>query len=152
MNVSNRESGFTLIELLTVVGIIGVLSSLGITSFYVYRSDAAYAVSERLVSDGRQSIEATLNAVDETHPTISNYVQSTQGPITDATAAKVLVGVNVPRKAKIEVSFDPDCDNSGCVMASVQANHCQADEHIKWIRYGDGVDIRLEHLAGGGCS
>jgi prepilin-type N-terminal cleavage/methylation domain-containing protein len=152
MNTINGERGFTLIELLTVIAIIGIVAALGMTSFYVYRSDAAYAVSERLVQDGVRSIEATLNNVDQTFSPISNYTQTVQGTITDPSAAKVLVGLMVPKKSKIEFSYDPTCDNAACVLASFEARHCMSHEHIRWIRYGDGVDVRLEHLAGGGCT
>jgi prepilin-type N-terminal cleavage/methylation domain-containing protein len=151
MNKINAERGFTLIELLTVVAIISIVAALGMTSFYVYRSDAAYAVSEQLLQDGIRSVEASLNNVDQSFTPIAGYVQSSQGTITDPSAARVLVGLMIPKKSKIEFSFDPTCDNSSCVLASIQANHCMSREHTRWIRYGDGVDVRLEHLAGGGC-
>jgi prepilin-type N-terminal cleavage/methylation domain-containing protein len=146
------EQGFTLIELLTVIGIIGVVSALGLTSFYVYKSDAAYAVSARLVQDGVQAVEASLSLPDQILPEVASYSQSSQGPISDPSAATVLSGIMVPRKMKLQFSFDPACLSGACVAASLQANHCQAVDFPRWVRYGDGVDIRLEHIVGSGCS
>ena len=148
----HSEQGFTLIELLTVIGILGVVEALGLTSFYVYKSDAAYAVSARLIQDSVQAVEASMSLPDQVFPSVAAYSQATQGVIADPSAATVLTGVMVPRKMKLQFSFDPTCLSSACVAASLQANHCQAIDFPRWFRYGDGVDIRLEHISGVGCS
>lgn len=148
----HNERGFTIIELLTVVGIIGVVSALGLTSFYVYKSDAAYASAARLVQDSITAVEVALSMPDQTLGAVPDYVQTEQGQVSDPAAKALLEGIVVPRKMKLQFSYDPTCESGACVLASVQANHCQAEDSPRWIRYGDGVDVRLEHIAGTSCS
>jgi prepilin-type N-terminal cleavage/methylation domain-containing protein len=148
----HNEQGFTLIELLTVIGIIGVVSALGLTSFYVYKSDAAYSSAARLVQDSITAVEAAVSIPDQVLPEVPGYVQTDQGQVSDPVARTFLEGIAVPRKMKFQFTYDPTCDSSACVQASVQANHCQAVDYPRWVRYGDGLDVRLEHLSGSGCS
>src|SRR6185312_14975701 len=81
MNPRN-QSGFTLIELLVVIAIISVLCYLGVTSFWVYRSDAAYSTAQQVMYNSRISMAAGENG-DVTPPPVS-FVQKAQGPIQDA--------------------------------------------------------------------
>lgn len=146
------ESGFTLIELLTVIGIISVCALLGLTSFYEYRGDAAYAVAERLVGDANTAVEVAISAPDTTLPSVSNYSQTTQGPLTDAAAKTVFPGLMVPRRTRITMSYNPTCSDATCESARVQAKHCSGRDYLSSVRYGDGVMVRLEHIAGIGCN
>jgi prepilin-type N-terminal cleavage/methylation domain-containing protein len=148
----HSQDGFTLAELLVVVGLMGIISALGFTSANVYRGEGAYAVAQSLVRDGITSIEVALSTPDQTLPTIATFSQSIPGAINDSTAAAVLPGLIVPRKVKFQFSFDPSCTHSSCVVASIQANHCQGLKYVRWIRYGDGLDVRLDNVAGIGCN
>lgn len=147
-----NEKGFTLIELLVVIGIIGVLASISITSFSVYRSTAAYANAEVILRNAHFSVESGLNS-DETLPAaVPLTTQVTRGPLTDALAADFLDGFQLPKDGLISVSYSPGCIVSSCQQVYLKASHCSAIEHIEFVRFGDGLEIRLEKINGGGCT
>ncbi len=146
------QKGFTLIELLVIISIIGLLALLGMTSFTVYRSDAAYSVATRTLRDARTAVEASLNNVDAEKAAVNFYVQTQSGPIPDASAALLLPAMMVPRNVKFLASYDPDCDHAGCQSEFLQVNHCFAKTYISWVRFGDGAEFLQENVLGGGCS
>lgn len=147
-----RESGFTLIELLTIIAIIGILGSLALTSFQVYRSDAAYSVAESTLRNARSALEASINNIDSPPGPVALVSQNTPGVMSDPSARAFLPAFQVPKNVKVEVSYDPTCVIGACQSEFVQIGHCFADEYTRWVRFGDGVDMLLEHVAGGGCS
>jgi hypothetical protein len=147
-----QERGFTLIELLTIIGIIGVLSYLGITSLYVYRSDAAYAVAEDSVRSAVTALEGGLSVPDVVLPSVAGFAQTSQGSLTNADAQKLLPGMMVPRKVKFEFDYDPGCNIAACEQAAIQVKHCLGRDYVRFVRYGDGSDVRVENIPGAGCS
>lgn len=150
--IMRSQRGFTLIELLTVVGILGILAYLGLTSFYVYRSDAAYAVVTETVAQSVTALEAGGANPDELLPTVTAFTQASQGPLTNSDAAKILPGLRVPRRTKFFFDHDPSCTTSLCEQTSIEVRHCLGQDFVRYVRYGDGADVRLEHIAGVGCS
>ncbi len=149
---SRGERGFTLIELLTIIGIISVLSLLGLSSFKVYRADAAYSVAESTMRNARNAVEASVNNVDNPPGAVSLVVQRAQGPISDPSARAFLPAMQVPKNVKFQVSYDPSCVSGACQSEFMEVSHCFSNEYTRWIRFGDGVDLLLEHVDGGGCS
>ena len=145
------EQGFTLIELLTVIGILGILAYLGIVSFDVYKSRASYAGAVIALKNTRNALEARLNDQDNPPGALALTTQVTQGPISDAGMASLLPGMIVPNKTNLSVSYDPTCIVAGCQSDLIEVSPCKGLEHVQWIRFGDGVDVLLEHLAGSGC-
>ena len=145
------DAGFTLIELMVVIGIIGILSLLGMTSFNVYKKQGAYAVVESLVRDSKTVVEGSLNNVDNPPSAVALVSQSSPGSITDSAAYTLLPELKLPRDVSLSVSYDPSCDVSTCQQQFVQVKHCKGDEYIQWIRFGDGVDVTLDRIAGAGC-
>lgn len=146
-----QESGFTLIELLTIIGIIGILSLLGVTSFKVYRADAAYSVSETTLRNARSAVEAAINNIDNPPGAVALVSQNSPGPISDANAKAFLPAFQLPKNVKFEVSYDPTCVSGACQSEFLEVSHCFAQEYTRWVRFGDGVDLILEHVSGGGC-
>lgn len=147
---SGAELGFTLIELLVVISIIGILAYLGLTSFYVYRSDAAYSVINTTFRNARTSGEASLNDLDNP-PVLTNASQAAQGPITDPSAQTYLPGMQLPRNVTMQVRYNPACVAAGCEAEFLEFKHCVGNEYLQWIRLGDGTELHLDHLAGAGC-
>lgn len=145
------ERGFTLIELLTVLVILSILSGLGMYSFSVYQARAAYIVAEQTMSDARTDLEASITSVDNPPGSVALYAQAIQGPLQNAAAAALLPSTRVPRNVKFQVSYDSGCIDGGCQSEFIQVNHCNGSEYVRWIRFGDGVDVLLDHLAGSGC-
>jgi prepilin-type N-terminal cleavage/methylation domain-containing protein len=147
----SSEQGFTLIELLTVVGIIGILAYLGIVSFDVYKSRASYSNAIATLHNARNALEVRLNDQDNPPGAVPLTTQSTQGAISDPTLASLLPGMQIPMKTNLSVSYDPSCVIGGCQSDLIEVDPCLGREHVQWIRFGDGVDILLEHVDQSGC-
>ncbi len=145
-----RDSGFTLLELLVVMTMIGILSYLGLTSFYVYKSDAAYSVAESVLRNARVAVEASLNDIDNP-PAAVDLVQTASGKITNQSASQYLPGMQLPKNIKITVVYDPSCAEAGCQSDFLEVRHCLGKEYLQWVRFGDGTEAQLNHLAGVGC-
>lgn len=148
---SIREQGFTLIELLTVISIVGILASLCLQSLKVYRSSAAYGVANSSVRNARTSLEATFNSPDVVFAPLALTSQSTQGPLTNATARAAFPAFQVSRNTTFTASFDPACLDSSCIAGFMQVKHCQGLKYLNYTRFGDGTDILMENIDGGGC-
>ncbi len=146
------DRGFTLIELLTVIALIGILASLSISGFHLYKASAAYAVAAQTLHDARNALEASIVDQDNLPPPVPLSEQVAQGVVTDPLGKQILLGLQVPKNMKIRYAYDPDCVDSSCPYeAYLQANHCYGNEYSRWVRFGDGVEVVLEHVAGAGC-
>ena len=148
---TESEGGFTLIELLTVVAIIGVLATLGATSFSVYRTKAYYAMISQTYEQARTAMEAGINNIDSPPGLVPLTEQKIRGSITDGAANALLPALKLPPEVAFQVSYDPDCLDAGCTKEFIQVNHCKGEEYIQWSRLGNGIDVLLENLSGIGC-
>lgn len=148
---SNCEKGFTLIELLVVTSIIGVLASLAISSYQIYKSNAAYGVSEKTLRDARTAFEGGITGTESDPAAVPLYAQNTAGSVTNANAAALLPGMQIPRNTKLQVYFDPTCTNAACEQGRLQVDHCHALDATRWTVFGDGVEIELDRIAGSNC-
>lgn len=147
-----KESGFTLVELLTVIAIIGIVSGMAVQSFKTYKAKSAYAVAEQTLVDARIALEAALSEPDAIFPfDLANYSQSTPGEFANPNASSLFPGFRIPRNATVTVNHDPDCVSGACLSKSVEVRHCGGLEYVSWSRFGDGVEIKLEHIDGAGC-
>ena len=147
----NEESGFTLIELLTVLAIIGVLSSLGVTAFRVYQANAAYVAASETLRQARTSFEAGINDIDNPPASVGLTLQTSSGQLDSAQARDLLVGLKLPKSVAFQVAYDSGCLAANCQSAFMQVRHCQGEQFVRWVRFGDGSSILLENLAGEGC-
>lgn len=146
------EGAFTLIELLTVIGTIGLLAALGLTSFNVYKANAAYASVETTMINARNAVEAGISDPDNLPPAVALVSQKAQGSIQDNAAANFLPGMMLPSKMKFQASYDPTCVDAACQSEFLEAKHCWGKEYMRWVRFGDGVEMYLDHISGIGCN
>jgi len=146
------DRGFTLIELLTIIAIIGVLAAISLSGFSIYRASAAYAVASASMHDARNALEAALADQNSLPPAVPLTEQSVAGPISDPQGRMVLPGMQVPKNLMFRYSYDPSCVDPGCVEAFFQTNHCYGVEYPRFVRFGDGLEILLEHVSGAGCT
>ena len=144
------ESGFTLIELLTIVGIIGILASLSLSSYVYYKGSAALAVAETGMHDAQTAFEAGIGDPDNLPSSFALLSQTQQGELTNADANDLLPGYRIPRNSKFQVEFDTTCAVSTDPFGYMQLNHCQGDRYVTWERFCDGVIVRLT-VEGSGC-
>ncbi len=149
MRQPHQQRGFTLIELLTVIGILGVLASLAITSFSMYRANAAYSVVQRTLQDARAGVESSLTNPDSLPPAVAVVNQQAPGALADASARTFLPATQIPRNISFTVSFDPGCQGGGCQSAFLEARHLYGKRYQQWVRFGDGLYVPVE-VAGDG--
>lgn len=134
---TKSSSGFTLIELLVAIALIGVLSFLGFSSFWTYRSTAALSVAQQTLRNARTALEAGVNS--DTLPPAVDHTQTSQGPITDAAMREYLPGMQVPKNVSLYASYDPTCDDDSCESDRLEVRHCLGKSYVTWFRAGDGV-------------
>ncbi len=146
------QRGFTLIELITVVAIIGILAALAVTSFTLYKSDAAYAVVQSTVNFARNSLYASLLDAENPPAAVPLTSQTSAGPLQDTGARNLLPTLNLPPSLKFQVSHDPTCTTGSCTADYIQVNHCLGQEYSVFMRRGDGTDMLMENVLGAGCS
>jgi prepilin-type N-terminal cleavage/methylation domain-containing protein len=145
------EQGFTLIELLTIIAIIGVLAALSLSGFSIYRASAAYAVATGTMHDARNALEAALADQSNLPAQVPLQAQVVQGEIANVLGKAMLPGMQLPRNMKLQYSYDPACVDAGCIETFLQTNHCYGIEFPRFVRFGDGVEVLVEHIGGAGC-
>lgn len=145
------QRGMTLIELMTVIVLLGVLSGLSISTFKLYRASANYTVAETSMQYARRAIEAALSRTDNPPDAVALTSQTVAGAVVDADAAEYLEGFYLPPNIRVDVEYDPGCNNGGCQSDYVQIKHCEGLEFVRWIRFGDGTELMLPNLPGAGC-
>jgi len=145
-----EESGFSLIELLTVIGTIGILAAIMTSGFSVYRASAAYAVASSAFHSARNALEVSLSDADNLPSPVG--LETTSGPGGVAAPLRgILPGMQLPKQTKISMSYDPACITDSCTESQITVKHCQAREYVTWSRFGDGVEMLLQHVSGAGC-
>lgn len=149
-SVRNRrkDSGFTLVELITAVGIIGVLASISIQSFSVYKKNAYYSIATRTLGDARIAFSAAETGTEGDLPSLSTTIST--GGETTGVADEILPGLIMPVGVSLNVSYNPSCDNAGCDVISLISAHCKGEAYTTWIRSGDYFDILVEKISGAG--
>mgnify|MGYP002382002910 CR=1 FL=1 len=148
-SLMKAQKGFTLVELMTVIVTVGVLAAISMQTFREYRAKAAYGVAIAALRDARTGAEAGL-VPDGTLNSVS-WTQTTAGAISNADAKQLLTGFQMPRNAKLDVEYNPGCFDASCEILFLQTRHCAANEYANYTRYGDGVELFLDHIAGVGC-
>ncbi len=142
------EKGFTLIELLVVIALIGILASLSIEGFTLYRANAAYASVESSLQNARIAAEAGQTDVNNLPPPVPWFFQNVPGPVNDASAARYLPGFKLSPDTMFWAFYNPDCMDGACQSDFIEVRHCKANEFALWTRWGDGFEMTLHHLPG----
>ena len=143
MQRKRSQQGFTLIELLTVVAIIALLASIAISSFLVYRQNAAFGVLQRLGGDVQQNLEISASS-DVLPPAFNADIQLSAGPLVNVNARKVLDAVKLPSQTSFAGRYNPGCQSSGCESAFIELRHQKSVKYLQLLRAGDGVWARVE--------
>jgi prepilin-type N-terminal cleavage/methylation domain-containing protein len=151
-DIMRSASGFTLIELLVVIAIITLLTYMGFALFALHKATAAYAAAAQTRRHAQTALEAGVNDFDHPPGAVGLVQQGTRGTLNDAAARALLPGFQVPDNVVFRVSYDPSCEDAGCEREFLQVNHCLGKEFVRWVRFGDGVDVLFEHVPGEGCS
>lgn len=144
------ERGFTLIELLVTFTVIGVLAAISVANFSQYRAGAAYASAVQTLNSAQTVLNAQL-VEDAAYAGFTAVTQNSAGPITDAAMGAIFRQLILPTEVSITASYDPTCDTGACQAAYIEVHHCKGQEYVSWSRFGDGVEIRNENIAGVGC-
>ena len=151
MKATRNERGFTLIEMLTVIGILGVLAYLTLTSLAVQRANAANKSAITSLGNARIALDAAMAEPDAVYPSVS-IIQTSQGPISDPDAAQLLPAFQVTHKTAFTYFHDPACDNASCTTDEIIVKHCYGSSFALFSRYGDGTEVYLDQIPGAGCS
>jgi Tfp pilus assembly protein PilE len=149
--VKKKEGGFTVLELLTVITTIGVLSTLSITSFYLYRKDGFYSVTESTLRNAKSAFEIGISGSDPSPSSVGLTTQNSRGEISDPTLKTILPGMTLPGNVELQASYNDSCTDSSCDAQYLYVNHCKGKVGASWIRFGDGVDITMEDIPTAGC-
>jgi type IV pilus assembly protein PilA len=149
--LKSNERGFTMVELLVVMGIIGILSALGLTSFYIYKDNTEIARAEAVVRNAKTAFE--LGVQDAAPGSSLAYTESgtTGGQISSPLDA-ILPGANLTNNVRLGASFDY-CDSSSSSLQVGQVLHakpCQATRSVRWTKFCGGIEI-YDTSAAGGC-
>ena len=67
------------------------------------------------------------------------------------TNSKKKVIFRIPKNLRFSVEHTQTCIDSSCIQTYIEAKHCNGLEYVAWTRFGDGLEILQERVAGGGC-
>jgi len=146
------ESGFTLIELLIVISILGVLSALGLTSFWVMQERAEYAKGQTTLGDAITAFEVGDQEAAEGTSMAMTFTGAGGGAVPAAMRA-LLPGAVTPSRVNMAAMYEY-CDSSSAPMQVKQFLNvipCNSTRRMTWTRFCGGTEIRLENLANPGC-
>lgn len=146
------EKGFTLIELLMVVVIIGILSALGMTSFFIWKEKAEYAKGQSTLRSAITAFEAGDSEAPEGTSVALTTTDTAGGPMPAALKDLLPGAVNSPY-VELSASYE-SCDTGS---AGLQVNRflsvtpCKTTKRMTYTVFCNGTVVQLDNLAGGGC-
>lgn len=151
------EGGFTLIELIIVFSIIGILASMAVTAFYVYREDVEYAKVEADLRNARLAASA-FEFEDDSLPagfSVPLTFSATDGSPLAGNLATILPGGSVSPDVMLGASYDA-CDATSHpfdLNSRILSLPCRADRYAFYVKFCGGFNIYIPNIAlpGGIC-
>ncbi len=148
LNYKNTKKAFTLIELLMVISIIGILSSIVLTSISGATKKARDTVRKSDLSQIQKALEVYQTDHDGRYPAISGIYETSMGicnPVSNCTGnnwdqTSYLVD-NLRQKEGIEIMVDPINKGDYYYVYSVDCTGGICDSYQLQAKLEDGVVI-----------
>lgn len=144
------QGGFSLVELLIVIAIIGVLSMLGTTAFWIYKDRAEYAKGESTMRNVRvNAVDGDLEAADGLFIGLTTTDRS-GGPM-PAGLDEILPGAVTPPDLVLAALYD-SCDAGDPPMQVKQlisVAPCRSVRSLRWTKFCNGLELLQGDLPGG---
>jgi len=142
----NAAQGFTMIELLISIAIIGILASLALTSFTIYRQDAEYSKAEADLRNSRTAMEAGSQDLADGYSLALTYSDVVGGVLVDPLAEVMPQGAT-SKDVRLGASYE-SCDGGapGDLNQYIIASSCKANKSISYSRFCNGIEVLVSEL------
>ncbi len=142
-----REQGFTMIELLISISIIGILASLALTSFSIYRENAEYTKAESDLRNSRVAMEAGTQDISGAFSLALSY-SGTAGGNVPAPLDSVMPQAVTSSDVRLGVAYDscPVGAGAGAVEQYIISSSCKGRKSVSWTRFCDGMEVTIPEL------
>ena len=145
------ERGFTKVELLVSIAIVGVLCSIALTSFWVYKDGAEYTKAESDLRNARVAIEAGEQDLGIGASIVYTETADTGGPVLGV-LQPLLPELGTSKDVVVGAQFDY-CDNTSPAMQVnrlIVSKACKANLITQYVRFCSGIEVITDHV-GGAC-
>ena len=145
---SRDERGFSLIELLTVIGILGILASLSLSAFSIYRESAEYSKGDATMHSARTALYAGELDLGEDF-TMAYTTSTTTGGALVGPMAQALPGMIMTKDLRLGVEVNACDDSSGPFDRAqfIVAQPCRATRELRYEKFCGGSEVILENVA-----
>ncbi len=150
-HAAGAEAGFTLIELLYTMSIVGILSSMAMASFYVYREDVEYHKAEYDLRNARTALEVGDHEAPAGYVLPMTDTGTTGGPVMGA-LADILPGAVTSPDVLLGVQYEACANRSPAnwtINQMLLSRPCKADRYTSYLKHCNGVEVIQRNLAQG---
>jgi prepilin-type N-terminal cleavage/methylation domain-containing protein len=147
VDTKQSEAGFTLIELLYTFTIIGVLSVLSMSAFFVYKENAEYAKAEATLHGARLALQqGELDASPGMN--VGMTWTGTGGGVVSGDLAVIMPGASTSKKVRLGGMYN-DCSalNGLDPWEVAIAQPCNADRYVRWTKFCNGIQLLETEVA-----
>ena len=142
----NAARGFTMIELLIAIAIIGILASLALTSFTIYREDAEYSKAESDLRNSRTAMEAGSQDLPDGYSLALTYSDITGGVLANPLSEVMPEGAS-SRDVRLGASYESCAGGApGDLNQFIIASSCKANRSISYSRFCNGLEVIIPEL------
>lgn len=145
------NKGFSLVELLVVIGIMGIVSALGMTGLAVYKDSAEYSKAESTLRTARTALSVSELDLALGFSMGLTYSGTSGEPLEPALSA-VLPGAGVPKEVRIGVLYN-SCEGAdgAAIKSIVYSQPCRSKRQTYVTKDCAGNEIVLSNVAFMGC-